>query len=146
MVVKVSEVCTRNVEIAPPREAVADAARRMAERGVGTLVVVDELRRPLGIVTDRDLVLRCLARSRDPQRTALEAVMSGPVVWVREDACIEAALEEMSRLRFRRLAVVDERERLTGLLSLDDVLCCELASESALGSVVRATMRDAGSV
>ena len=141
---RVADVCTRNVEVASPREAVADAARRMGELGVGTLVVVDELQRPLGIVTDRDLVLRCVARPRDPRRTELAAVMSGPVVWVREDATLASALEEMGRLHVRRLAVVDARDRLTGLLSLDDALCSELAEETPLGRALRATMNDGG--
>jgi len=133
----------RKVEVASPRDLVADAARRMAERGVGTLVVVDELRRPLGIVTDRDLVKRCIARPRDPGRTELAAVMSGPVVWVREDASIESVLEEMARLRIRRLAVVDPKDRLTGLVSLDDALSSELAEDSPIGRAVRSTMHDA---
>ena len=66
--------------------------------------------------------------------------MSGPVAWVHEDAPVEAALEEMARLRVRRLAVVDERERLVGLLALDDVLCRVLAADSTLGRVLRRTM------
>jgi len=140
---RVLDLCTRKVEVASPRDLVADAARRMAERGVGTLVVVDELRRPLGIVTDRDLVKRCIARPRDPGRTELAAVMSGPVVWVREDASIESVLEEMARLRIRRLAVVDPKDRLTGLVSLDDALSSELAEDSPIGRAVRSTMHDA---
>lgn len=140
---RVLDLCTRKVEVASPRDLVSDAARRMAERGVGTLVVVDELRRPLGIVTDRDLVKRCLARPGDPHRTALAAVMSGPVVWVREDASLESALEEMARLRIRRLAVVDAKDRLAGLFSLDDALCCQLEGDSPIGRAVRSTMHDA---
>lgn len=140
---RVLDLCTRKVEVASPGDRVADAARRMAERGVGTLVVVDELQRPLGIVTDRDLVKRCLARPRDPRRTKLAAVMSGPVVWVREDASLESALEEMARLRIRRLAVVDPKDRLAGLISLDDALSSELAGESPIGRAVRSTMHDA---
>jgi CBS domain-containing protein len=139
---RVLDVCTRKVEVASPRELVADAARRMAERGVGTLVVVDDLQRPLGIVTDRDLVLRCIARPRDPARTELAKIMSGPVVWVRDDSPLENALEEMGRLRMRRLAVVDAKDRLLGLLSLDDALCRELAAESPAARALRSTMHD----
>lgn len=139
---KVVEICTRQVAVAAPRETVLAAARRMSERGVGTLVVVDELQRPLGIVTDRDLALRCTARPRDPRRTRLYQVMSSPVVWVREEAAVEDALDEMVRLRMRRLVVVDARDRLVGLVSLDDALCRELGPECLLGRALRATLHD----
>jgi CBS domain-containing protein len=112
----------------------------MADRAVGTRVDVDELGRPLGIVTDRDLMVRCLAGGRDPKRARVGRVLCGPVAWIHEQASVEAALEEMARLRVRRLAVVDERERLVGLLALDDVLCRALAPGSTLGRVLRRTM------
>jgi CBS domain-containing protein len=138
--VSVAEHCTRRVEVSPPEQPVADAGRRMQEACVGTLVVVDALSRPIGIVTDRDLLMRCLAARLDPRRTRLEQVMSGPVAWIHEQASVDAALEEMARLRVRRLAVVDERERLVGVLALDDLLCRELGEETPLGRALRANL------
>jgi CBS domain-containing protein len=137
---KVCELCVREVEVASPGDDACGAARHMVESRVGTLVVVDDLRRPLGIVTDRDLMVRCIAEGRDPRRTTLGAVMSGPVAWVHEDTSLEDAVEEMARLRVRRFAVVDERERLVGLLALDDALCRELPAGSPLVRALRATM------
>ena len=137
---KVGELCVRKVEVSSPRDGALQAARKMAEAQVGTLVVVDELGRPLGIVTDRDLMVRCIAEERDPRRTSVGDVMSGPVAWVHEDTSLEDALEEMARLRVRRFAVVDARERLVGLLALDDVLCRELGEASLLARALRATM------
>jgi CBS domain-containing protein len=137
---RVGQLCVRKVETVAPGVLAKDAARRMDERAVGTLVVVDELGRPLGIVTDRDLMVRCIAGGADPKRARVGRVMSGPVAWIHQDAPVEAALEEMARLRVRRLAVVDERERLVGLLALDDVLCRRLAAGSSLGRVLRRTM------
>jgi CBS domain-containing protein len=136
----VGQLCVRKVETVGPRVLAKDAARRMTEHAVGTLVVVDELGRPLGIVTDRDLMVRCIAGGADPKRARVERVMSGPVAWVHQDAPVEAALDEMARLRVRRLAVVDERERLVGLLALDDVLLLKLAADSTLGRVLRRTL------
>jgi CBS domain-containing protein len=136
---KVSDCCVRKVEVVGPRRSVSEAARQMKEAAVGTLIVVDELGRPLGIVTDRDLVLRFLADSGDPSRTPVERVMSGPVAWIHEETTLESALEEMTRLRVRRLVVVDGRERLVGLVALDDALMRELGPESPLGRVLRAT-------
>jgi CBS domain-containing protein len=137
---KVGELCVRNVEVSAPGDGAVAAARHMKEAQVGTLVVVDELGRPLGIVTDRDLMVRCIAEERDPRRTTVGALMSGPVAWVHEETSLEDALEEMARLRVRRFAVVDARERLVGLLALDDALCRELGESSPLARALRATM------
>jgi CBS domain-containing protein len=138
--VKVSDLCVRTVLAAAPEQPVEDLARRMEEAAVGTVVVVDGLQRPLGIVTDRDLMARCIAVRRDARRTPVEQVMSGPVAWIHEGASVEEALEEMARLRVRRLAVVDDRERLAGMIALDDVLCREFDSSTLLGRTIRATM------
>jgi CBS domain-containing protein len=136
---KVCDCCVRKVEVVGPKRSVSEAARQMKEAAVGTLIVVDELGRPLGIVTDRDLVVRFLADSGDPSRTPVERVMSGPVAWIHEETTLESALQEMTRLRVRRLVVVDGRERLVGLVALDDALMRELGPESPLGQVLRAT-------
>ena len=141
---KVGEVCVRDVEVAGPRESARDAARRMSERAVGTLVVVDALRRPLGIVTDRDVMVRCVAEPHDPARTEVARIMSGPAAWVREGTTLEAALDEMARLRVRRLPVVDDHDRLVGILALDDVLARTLPEGSSLACALRASLGEPG--
>jgi len=117
----VGHVCTREVFLTDEKETVKRAAERMRSHNVGTLLVVDDERRPLGIVTDRDLVVRILATGADPG-TPVGEVMTAPVRAVREDLGIEDALRIMRERRARRLAVVDERGRLVGLLALDDVV------------------------
>jgi CBS domain-containing protein len=135
--VRVEEICTRDVAIAPPEQSAEEGSRRMRDDGLGTLVVVDALQRPLGIVTDRDVATRCVAEGRDPKRTPLDRLMSGPAAWIRVGAGVDQALAEMARLRVRRLPVVDDRDRLVGILSLDDVLAAELDPESLLGRALR---------
>jgi CBS domain-containing protein len=135
---KVGEVCIREVEVIAPTRSSATAARQLREKAVGTLVVVDELGRPLGIVTDRDLMARCISDLHDPRRTTVGAVMSGPVAWIHEEAPVEAALEEMARLRIRRLVVVDARERLP-MLALDD-LCAASSTPPGARQEACATM------
>lgn len=125
----VGRICTRVVVTAELAESVAEAARRMAEHDVGTLAVVESDGRPLGIVTDRDIVLYCVARGGDPAQLQVRDVMSGPPLLVRESAPIESALAEMAASRVRRLLVVDDADKLVGLLSLDDVL--ELLAEES---------------
>ena len=119
----VGRICTRVVATAAPDETVREVARRMSEHDVGTLVVVDgPTQAPLGIVTDRDLVLRCLATNRDPDQTPLREVMTTPVQAVDEHTPIEQAMTRMAHAGVRRLVVTGPGGALAGLLSLDDVL------------------------
>jgi CBS domain-containing protein len=108
-------------------ETVQAAAARMRERRVGTLVVVDGLGRPEGLVTDRDLAVRVVADARDPARTTVGEVASAAPTTVLADASIESALGSMRAGRMRRLPVVDDTGRLVGIVTLDDVL--ELLAE-----------------
>ena len=119
-------ICSRDVDTASYDENVLDAARRMRDRQVGTVVVVDEMR-PVGIVTDRDLTVRVLAQGLSPQATRLSDIMTPSPTTVREEDSIETALGYMRAGRFRRLPVVGRDGRLLGILALDDVL--ELVAE-----------------
>ncbi len=71
-------ICVRTVHVAAPDESVREAARRMREADVGTLIVVDDKRNPMGVVTDRDVALRCVAEDRDPDTTRVATVMTAP--------------------------------------------------------------------
>jgi signal-transduction protein with cAMP-binding, CBS, and nucleotidyltransferase domain len=90
-------------------------------------VVLGEDRKPAGILTDRDIALRCVAQRRDPETTQVGSVMSAPVTSVHESTPIETALARMVGAHARRLVVVDDDEQLVGILALDDVL--ELLAE-----------------
>lgn len=125
----VSAICVRTVQVASPEETVRVVAERMAAAGVGTVVVLGDDRKPMGILTDRDVAVRCVAENRDPDTTTLDVVMSVPVTCVHESTAIETALSRMAGAQARRLAVVDDDERLVGILALDDVL--ELLAEEA---------------
>jgi CBS domain-containing protein len=122
-------ICVRSVLIASPGESVRAVTQRMAQADVGTVVVLGEAKRPVGILTDRDVALRCVAQGRDPDSTEAGAVMTSPATCIAESTPIEAALTRMADARVRRLVVVDEKERLVGILALDDVL--ELLAEEA---------------
>ena len=119
----VGRICTRYVDLADADESVQAAALRMAERKVGTLVVLDSARRPIGILTDRDLALRVVAAGKDPGQTRVEGVMSPSPRTVSEGTPIEQALAMMRSGSIRRLLVVDQDDALLGLVSLDDILC-----------------------
>ena len=108
----------------------------MNDRQVGTLVVVDETSRPIGIVTDRDLTVRVLARGRDPGVTSVGNVMTRQPRSVEENASIESALAAMRINASRRITVVDNTGRLVGLISLDDVLALLAEEFGQIGDVI----------
>jgi CBS domain-containing protein len=133
-------VYREDVEIAKREEPVREAARRMRERRVGALVVVDDGHRPVGVLTDRDLALRVLAEQRDPESTRVADVMTPHPVVIGEDTTTEAALALMKRHApaFRRAPVVDRGGRLVGVLTVDDALRRIAAELAAIESVIRA--------
>ena len=125
----VGALCVRAVQIAEASESVRAVTQRMAKEDVGTVVILDAAKRPVGILTDRDVALRCVAERRDPDATSAGAVMTAPATCVHESTPIEDALSRMAGAHVRRLVVVDEAGHLVGLLALDDVL--ELLVEEA---------------
>ena len=117
-------ICSRVVATAWPNERVRVAARRMAEKDVGTLVVLepDGAPMPLGVVTDRDITVRCVAAGLDPDLATVSKIMTAPVHAIEEDTPVEAAIARMATAATRRLVVTDQEKRLVGIISLDDVL------------------------
>lgn len=118
----VGQICQRDVDLADLQETAFMAAQRMSARNVGTLVVLDSARRPVGIVTDRDLVVRVLGQGANPHATRVAEVMSAQPETVAEDCSIEDALAAMRAQGVRRLPVVGLTGQLTGVVSLDDIL------------------------
>lgn len=94
----------------------------MCQRAVGSLVIVDSIKRPVGIVTDRDLTIRALVAGRDADTTAERDVMTAAPVTIGEDEPIELAVKKMRRGAFPRIPVVDKSGALVGLVSIDDIL------------------------
>lgn len=133
----VGRICSREVDIAQPGESAQAVAQRMHARKVGTLVVVNADRQPVGIVTDRDLAVRVVAQGRDPTQTTIGEVMTRSPATVRADTAIEDALRTMRVHQCRRTPVVDGDGKLVGVLSLDDIL--ELLTEEfrAIGDLLR---------
>jgi CBS domain-containing protein len=109
----------------------------MHARNVGMLVVVDKDQRPLGLVTDSDLVVRVMAAGSNPDQTLISEVMTRVPHSVNEETPIEEALGIMRCGPYRRLPVVDRDGCQVGILSLDDVL--DLLSEefSKIGQLVQ---------
>jgi CBS domain-containing protein len=133
----VGRICTREVDIATATESVWQAAERMHQRSVGALVVLNDRKEPIGILTDRDLVVRVMTQSLDPHTTQIAEVMTRSPETIVEDAAIETALTRMRRGAFRRLPVVDTRGRFVGLVALDDVLMLLAEELAEVGRLLR---------
>jgi CBS domain-containing protein len=110
------------VDIAKATESARQAAERMHQRSVGALVVVDNRNTPVGIVTDRDLVIRLLAAGSDPDTTTVREVMTPSPRTIPKSASTKDALAMMRAGNFRRLPVVNELGHLNGIVALDDIL------------------------
>ena len=124
----IARLCQKQVDTAQPDEPVRVAAKRMASRGVGALLVLDGHRKPIGIVTDRDLALRVCGEGRDPNLVTVAQAMTPDPTTVGERVELENALESMRALGIRRLPVVDRSGAAVGIVTLDDIVA-ELASE-----------------
>ena len=118
----IARIIIRDVITARPEESVLDIARRMRDRRLGTIIVVDPEGRPMGIVSDRDVTVRLVAAERDPKLTPVRDVMTPMPTTILRDTSIEAALASMRMGHMRRLPVVDGMGTLVGLVTLDDIL------------------------
>jgi CBS domain-containing protein len=119
---EVGRICSRDVDVVGPDESALAAARRMHDRGVGTLVVVDGTLQPMGLVTDRDIAMRVVAQERDPARTPVSEVMTPMPARMVETISVEAALGNMLAGRCRRMPIVNGAGELRGIVSLDDIM------------------------
>lgn len=123
---RAGELCIRDVVTARDNETVTEVARRMAEYRVGDVIVIADrphaLPRPIGIITDRDLVVGVLARpDRSPASTTVGDILQRELVVATEDDDVESVVAKMRARDIRRIAIVDRGGGLQGILSLDDV-------------------------
>lgn len=121
----VSSICNRNVATIAPDADILEAAERMREEHVGDLIVAefkDARLVPLGIITDRDIIVTVIARKVDLDTLTVGDVMSADLLTVRDDNGIEFALREMRRVGVRRVPVLSAAGELVGVLSINDVI------------------------
>jgi len=123
---KVLELCKRDVVTIDPGESVVVAAKRMREQHVGDLVIVETVEqgeRPIGVLTDRDIVVSVVAAELAPDQLKAGDVTRGDeLVTTTLDEDLEELLRRMRSFALRRVPVVDEAGLLCGIVTLDDVL------------------------
>lgn len=117
---KVSDAMTSQVSIARPSDTIRQVAQTMAKVESGVVPVVDD-GRVVGVVTDRDIVLRVVAEGRSFDSPVSDAMSEGEVLSVKEDDILADATAKMANNQVRRLVVLNEAGNLTGILSLGDV-------------------------
>jgi CBS domain-containing protein len=125
---KVSEVMTRDVQTVRPDQPVQQAANFMLSADAGSIPVT-EGDRLIGMITDRDIAVRGVAKGHGPD-TPVRELMTNDVVSVRLDEDCEEVASKMSEAQVRRLPVIDEQQRLCGIVSLGD-LARETDNETA---------------
>ena len=131
---KLRDIMAHPVVRIHPEESVAVAARILARYNIGLLPVCGGDGRVCGVVTDRDLVTRCIASGRQPASTQVREVMTTQVVAVRPDMDAAAAAYLMGKQQIRRLPVV-ENGRICGMVSLGDLAGREETGNDAKGAL-----------
>jgi CBS domain-containing protein len=116
------DLMSRDVATVYPRDSIERAARLMAECDCGALPVTDTEGRLLGMVTDRDIAVRLVARGADTRRAAVHHCMTDEAFACDANAPIEECLRTISRHQVRRVPVVDERNRVVGIISQSDLV------------------------
>src|ERR1041385_1921257 len=117
---QIKEAMTRDVDLIDPNMSIDKAAKLMAEDDVGFLPV-GENDRLIGMLTDRDIAVRAVARGKDPSRTAVRDVMTEHVLYCYEDESVDLAAKHMAKLQIRRMPVINRDKRLVGVISLADI-------------------------
>ncbi|MBI5276355.1 MAG: CBS domain-containing protein [Burkholderiales bacterium] len=129
----VADVMTRGVRTMAPNDTVVAAAQAMDELNVGVIPVCDG-EKLVGMVTDRDIVVRGVAQGCDMRATRLADVMSGSVHAVKPTDDVDQVLSEMAERQIRRMPVVDDGEHLVGIVSLGDIAVKDPTDEGEVAS------------
>ncbi|MFO7618964.1 MAG: CBS domain-containing protein [Thermoplasmata archaeon] len=116
----VKEIMGTDIPQMEPFETVEDAAAAMVEYGTGCVIIHEE-GKPIGIVTERDIVRKVVSARKSPAKVQLQEIMSSPLVWVSRSTDILDAAKQMARLRLRKLVVMHEG-RFVGVVSAQDIL------------------------
>jgi len=117
----IREVMTANPTTVSDRDSIRDVARIMKDQDTGVVPVCDDRNKIIGLVTDRDIVVRLIADGKDPLNAHVNEVMTKSVRKVHEDATVDDVLSLMSSSEIRRVPVVNKNDELVGIVSIGDI-------------------------
>lgn len=132
----IKEVMTPDPVTLPVSAPLTEAARAMRESDIGDVIVIDDSGKALGLVTDRDIVIRALADGRDPEKTPVGDIASTDLVTLSSDSAVEDAISLMRGKAVRRIVITEGNEPV-GIVSIGD-LAIERDSDSALADISKA--------
>ncbi|MDD3019913.1 MAG: CBS domain-containing protein [Alphaproteobacteria bacterium] len=116
----IKDIMSTNVEIVSPETLLHDVAKKMQSSDCGSVMVGDG-DRLVGVITDRDLALRCVAESHHPEETTAAQVMTKQILYCHDTDTLEEAALDMTKNKVRRLPVLNKDKRLVGIVSLGDM-------------------------
>lgn len=117
----IQRLINNTVKTVSPSNSIFEAAQRMQLEEIGTLIVVDEENRPIGIITDRDITVSVVADGRDPQETVVEEIITSELIVANENLGIFDLIKLFSKHSVRRIPII-KRDRLVGIVSVDDII------------------------
>ena len=135
----IDKVMTRDVQLIGSRESLERAAQLMEDLNIGVLPVCDG-RQLVGILTDRDIVVRALALGLNPKKICVGDAMTAHVRWCRPEDSVDVAAQQMSTTQIRRMPVLDEACHVVGIVSLGDLATRQ--REPAYADPIGAALRD----
>ena len=135
----IKDIMSKNVEVVAPETLLFEVAKKMQNRDCGCVLVAKD-DRIVGVITDRDIALRCVAESHHPAETTAAQIMTSDILYCRDTDKADDVTKNMGENKVRRLAVLDSNKRLVGIVTLGDLarnsnhkLCGE-----TLGTICRA--------
>lgn len=116
----IKDVMSKNVETVTPETPIHEVAKKMLQRDCGSIIVVKD-DRLVGMITDRDLAIRCVAKEHDPVSTTVGSIISPEILYCFETDKADDVARNMSENKIRRLPVLSAEKRLVGIVSLGDL-------------------------
>ncbi|MBU0800105.1 MAG: CBS domain-containing protein [Alphaproteobacteria bacterium] len=116
----IRDIMSKDIEIVAPDAFLHEVARKMSQRDVGSVIVVRD-DRLIGMITDRDIAVRCVAEGHDSSDTTAEKIMTPEILYCRDTDDADTVARDMAKNKVRRMPVLDANKRLVGLITLGDL-------------------------
>jgi CBS domain-containing protein len=118
---KCQDLMTKHIKMCTPECSIKDAVQLMQDLNCGAIPIINDDHEPVGMVTDRDIALYTILNNKDPQKNKVSEFMSKPVITCFENEDIDTAIQKMKEYKIRRIPVIDEKNKISGIISLGDI-------------------------